>query len=81
MIEVEGLHSSKGIAFIPSKGNPRKPRLRAKTYSTLRTSLKKAQFFPKSTFSISKTTRYPFNEKLGEKNGKSKIRYTSRLPS
>jgi len=65
VVKVEGSSSSKAIAFIPSKSNPKNPRLKTKTYSRLRTSLKNAQFFLKTTFSVSKTTRYPFNEKLG----------------
>jgi hypothetical protein len=64
--KVEGLHSYKAIAFTKSGSNPRNTRLKTKTYSTLRTSLQKAQIFSTNTFSVRKTSQEYFNKKLGD---------------
>jgi hypothetical protein len=67
VIKVEGLRSYKAIAFTKSESNPRITRLKTKTYSTLRTSLKKKTIFSKSFIVLFRnTTRYSFNEKLGD---------------
>ena len=67
MIKVEGLRSYKAIAFIKSESNPRITRLKTKTYSTLRTSLKKRTIFSKNFIVLFRNiTRYSFNEKLGD---------------
>jgi hypothetical protein len=67
VIKVEGLRSYKAIAFTKSESNPRITRLKTKTYSTLRTSLKKKAIFSKSFIVLFRnTTRYSFNEKLGD---------------
>jgi len=67
VIKVEGLRSYKAIAFIKSESNPRITRLKTKTYSTLRASLKKRTVFPKIfDFSFRNTIRYSFNEKIGD---------------
>jgi hypothetical protein len=65
VIKVEGLRSYKAIAF--TKSNPRITSLKTKTYSTLRTSLQKKTVFSKSFIVLFRnTTRYSFNEKLGD---------------
>jgi hypothetical protein len=65
VIKVEGLRSYKAIAF--TKSNPRITRLKTKTYSTLRTSLQKKTVFSKKFIVLFRnTTRYSFNEKLGD---------------
>ena len=67
VIKVEGLRSYKAIAFTKSESNPKITRLKTKTYSTLRTSLKKRTIFPKSFIVLFRNaTRYSFNEKLGD---------------
>ena len=67
MIKVEGLRSYKAIAFIKSESNPKIVRLKTKTYSTLRTSLKKRTVFPKNFIVLFRnSTRYSFNEKIGD---------------
>ena len=68
VIKVEGSRSYKAIAFIRSKSNPKIARLKTRTYSTLRMSLKKRTVFPKNFIVLFRnTTRYSFNEKLGDK--------------
>ena len=67
MIKVEGLRSYKAIAFTKSESNPRIARLKTRTYSTLCMSLKKRTIFPKTFIILFRnTTRYSFNEKLGD---------------
>jgi hypothetical protein len=66
VIKVEGLRSYKAIAFTKSGSNPRTTRLKAKTYSTLRTSLKKTIFSKSFIVLFRNITRYSFNEKLGD---------------
>jgi hypothetical protein len=66
VIKVEGLRSYKAIAFTKSGSNPRITRLKTKTYSTLRTSLKKKTISKSFTVLFRNTTRYSFNEKLGD---------------
>jgi len=67
VINVEGLRSYKAIAFTKSESNPRIMHLKAKTYSTLRISLKKRTISPKNvTVLFRNATRYPFNEKIGD---------------
>jgi len=66
VIKVEGLRSYKAIAFIASKSNRRNKRLKTKTYSAPRTSLKKT-IFPKTfDFSFRNTIREYFIKKLGD---------------
>jgi len=64
VIQVEGSHSYKAIAFISS--NPRSTRLRTKNYSTLCRSLLKSQVFSKNKFSVREPSRKYFNKKLGD---------------
>ncbi len=67
MIKVEGLRSYKAIAFTRSESNPKITRLKTRTYSTLRMSLKKRTVFPKKFIVLFRNkTRYSFNEKLGD---------------
>jgi hypothetical protein len=66
VIKVEGLRSYKAIAFTKSESNPRITRLKTKTYLTLRTSLKKTIFSKCFIVLFRNTTRYSFNEKLGD---------------
>jgi hypothetical protein len=67
VIKVEGLRSYKAIAFTKSGSNPRSTRLKTKTYSKLRTSLKKRTVFSKSFAVLFRnTTQYFFNEKLDD---------------
>jgi hypothetical protein len=68
VIKVEGSRSYKAIAFITAKGNPRNKRLKAKNYSTLRTSLQNAAIFLENSFR--NTTLNSFNEKLGDEKWK-----------
>jgi len=71
VIKVEGLRSYKAIVFIKSESNPKIARLKTRTYSTLCMSLKKRTVFPKNfDFSFRNSTRYSFNEKLGDEKWK-----------
>jgi hypothetical protein len=67
VIKVEGLRSYKAIAFTKSGSNPRITRLKTRTCSALRMSLKKRTAFPKNFIVLFRNaTRYSFNEKLGD---------------
>jgi hypothetical protein len=71
VIKVEGLHSYKAIAFIPSKSYPKNKLLKTETYYILRTSLQKIAFFSRtSLFSFRNMIRNSFNEKLVDEKWK-----------
>ena len=64
VVQVEGSHSYKAIAFINS--NLRSTRLNTKKHSALRRSLQQAQVFSESIFSVRKPARKNFNKQLSD---------------
>jgi len=66
-MEVEGSYSSKAIAFISRKSNPRNTRLKTITYFILYNSPQKTWNFSKNTFSIKKRILSSFGRKTGNK--------------
>ena len=68
VIKVEGLRSSKAIAFIQDKSNPRVARLKTKTYSILRTFPQKTKIFSKKLkFCLGIRLNVRLTKKLGDK--------------